>query len=66
MNEFGNNMLDGINLASFILQLQNSEEDKKYKNSVTDFEKVITKEIDELHKENDAIISILKEIQKKI
>lgn len=57
--------LDIINIMSFIIQMQNLEEDKKYKDSVQQFETVVQTEVDKLHKENEIIMQKLDEIKIK-
>lgn len=58
--------LDIINIMSFIIQMQNLEEDKKYKGSVQQFEDMVQQEVDKLHKENDLIMQKLDEIQTEL
>lgn len=58
--------LDIIGILSFIVQMQNLEEDKKYKDSVQQFEDVVQKEVDKLHKENDIIMQKLDEIRAEL
>lgn len=62
----GLNALDIISIMSYVVQMQNLQDDKKYKNSVQDFEAVIQKEIDKLHKENDLIVNKLDDIQNEL
>lgn len=62
-------LLDIISLMSFIIQMRNLEEDKKYKGSVKQFEDMIQLEVDKLHKENDIIMQkldfVLESVNKK-
>lgn len=58
--------LDIISIMSFIIQMQNLEEDKKYKGSVQQFEAVVQDEVDKLHKENEIIMQKLDEILKRM
>lgn len=54
--------LDIISILSYILQIQNSEDDEKYKRDIQDFEKLVQQEVDRLHRENDEIINKLNKI----
>lgn len=54
--------LDIISIMSFILQMQNSEQDQKYKNDIKNFKDFIQKEVDKLHRENDIIMEKLDKI----
>lgn len=58
--------LDLISIMSFIVQMQNLEEDKKYKGSVQQFEELVQREVDKLHKENEVIMQKLNEIQTEL
>ena len=58
--------LDIISIMSFIIQMQNLEEDKRYKGSVQQFEDVVQKEVDKLHAENEIIMKKLDEIQAEL
>lgn len=66
MNNNNLTALDIMSILSYILQIQNSEEDKNYKRDVQDFENLVQKEVDRLHKENDEIVSKLDEILRRL
>ncbi len=57
--------VDIISVMSFLIQMQNLEDDKKYKGTVTQFEEMVQKEVDKLHKENEIIMQKLDEILNK-
>lgn len=61
MNE---NILDAINLASFIAQMDNLTKDEIQNNYMQQVIQAISKEINKLHKENDRIIKQNEEIIK--
>lgn len=51
--------LDIISIMSFILQMQNSEQDQKYKDDILNFKNFIQAEVDKLHDENKIIMEKL-------
>lgn len=59
-------ILDIMNILSYILQIQNAQDDDKYKRDVQDFEELVQREVDRLHKENDEIVSKLDEILRRL
>lgn len=54
--------LDILNIASFLVQIENMQEDEKETKYIHKVIKVIANEIDKLHKENDIIIEQNEEI----
>lgn len=60
------NVLDVITLLSYILQIQNSQEDKEYKNDIQQFEDMIKDEVSKMHKENNLILQKLDEIKEML
>ena len=64
-NLFGNlDIIDIISIISFIAQIQNMKGDEKDKIKNNSVLTAVANEIDKLHKENDAILSKLEEIEK--
>lgn len=58
--------LDIINIMSFLIQMQNLDDDKRYKGSVQQFKDFIQEEVNKLHKENEIIMNKLDEIRKEL
>lgn len=59
-------ILDAISLMSFIIQMQNLEDDKRYKGSVQEFKDFIQEEVNKLHMENELIMNKLDRIQAEL
>lgn len=57
--------LDSIGITSFAAQLKNMSDDKVQTDYIREVIKAIAVEIEKLHKENDKIIEMLREIKER-